>query len=160
MTLIGYPAAEGNGSLIYSPYTFAICSGSEYKDVAWEFISGLLSKETQIEIADDYLTTRFAFPVRKDALERQFVYWWKEGSWNDSIRSGQFMRERHKGLTEEELEPILHLIQNADTALRVSPDIDEIIEEEAIFYFDGTKPVEEVVDIIENRIRTYVNEMK
>lgn len=61
---------------------------------------------------------------------------------------------------DKEIEPIRNLIQNADTALRVSPDIDQIIEEEAAFYFNGTKPVEEVVDIIANRVRTYVNEVK
>lgn len=39
-----------------------------------------------------------------------------------------------------------------------SPEIDQIILDEAALYFDGTKTVAEVVAVIVDRLRTYVLE--
>lgn len=155
VTYIGYPTAEGNGNLIRCFNTLAINSGSEHKDIAWDFITILLSEESQISIVKDIST--WAFPVRKDALEECFVLTQK-WEWNDLLRKYYFIRDREETVTDEEIEPIRNLIQNVDTAWRESPDIDKIIYEEAALYFSGVKPVEEVVDVIENKIKIYVNE--
>ena len=160
VTYIGYPVAEGNGNLIRSPYTFAINSGSGYKDIAWKFISTLLSEEVQMRMEKDYSTK--GFHIRKDALEYHLTWVRENTSAYLMTAGGSYAEYRFNpgDLREEDIEPVRSLIQKADKAVYVLPDIDRIIEEEAIFYFDGTKPVEEVVDIIENRVRTYVNEMK
>lgn len=162
VTYIGYPTVEGNGNLIVSSQTFAINSGSKYKDISWKFISTLLSKESQMRMEKNYTT--MGFHLRKEALEEHFSYIKKNASGyamclliSDHYTAIKFNLGDVK---EEHIDQIRSLIQNADTTLITLPDIDKIIEEEAIFYFNGTKPVEEVVDVIENRVRTYVNEMK
>jgi ABC-type glycerol-3-phosphate transport system substrate-binding protein len=155
VTFIGYPTEGRNGNLIYSDDTFAINSRCEHKDIAWAFICGLLSEETQIMIG------KGGFPIRKAALEEHFevvkTYHDDDVLWTPG---GIFRRESNRELTEEEIAPVRDLIQNVDTAWHELPYVDQIIEEEADFYFSGTKPVEEVVDVIENRVRTYVNENK
>lgn len=161
VTFIGFPAEEKNGHLLYSLCTFAISSSSEHKDIAWKFISTLLSEEAQMRMEKDYSTK--GFHIRKDALEAHFE--WAMENYDVysfyNISGGAFSYRDIPGkMTKEDLAPIRKLIQNADTMLTISPDIDQLIEEEAIFYFNGTKPIEEVVDVIENRVRTYVSEMK
>ncbi|WMC93052.1 ABC transporter substrate-binding protein [Kineothrix sp. MB12-C1] len=155
VTFIGYPTVQGNGNLINCEWALAINSSSKYKDTAWTLISMLLSEEIQAKIERDLGS--MGFPIRKDSLEEHFIHV-AEWEYNDFLINYNFLRQSGKPAIEEEIEPIRNLIQSADTAFRSSPDIDKIIEEESIFYFNGTKPVEEVVNVIENRIRTYVNE--
>lgn len=158
---IGYPTEGRNGNLIYSSGTFAISSSSEHKDIAWKFISALLSKEAQRRMENDYSTK--GFHIRKDALEYHFSYCKED---YDSyvyyvyLTSGDGFsyRDIPGELVEEDIEQVRDLILNADTVLMISPDIEEIIDEEASFYFSGTKPVEEVVDVIANKVTIYVNE--
>lgn len=160
-TFIGFPAEAGNGHLIYSMNIFAINSRSEHKDIAWKFISTLLSKEAQMRMEDDYTTK--GFHTRKDVLEEHLA-WAMENSSLYCVKTinGEYYtyRDIQGEITEKDIQQIRDLIQNTDKALMISADIDQIIEEEASFYFSGTKPVEEVVDVIENRVRTYVNETK
>ncbi|WMC93050.1 extracellular solute-binding protein [Kineothrix sp. MB12-C1] len=165
VTFIGYPTEDGNGSLIISDNTYSINSDSEYKDVAWEFISTLLSDKGQ-EIM------RFGdVPLKKDkwSLVTHAISWTENsivrsasmiGDSDDSTNDIAYYFPAGSKASSEDAQRILDLIQNADTAVHISPDIDKIIQEEAVFYFNGTKPIEEVVDVIENRIRTYVNEMQ
>lgn len=165
VTFMGYPTATGNGNLIYSRRNFAITSSSEHKDIAWKFLSGLLTEEGQIRLEDDF--SMKGLRIRKDVLEYHFA--WSKGYWPADFGVPHFIHERTNDpvayralgeVPEEAFEPIRNLIQSVDTAVRSSPELDQMIEEEASFYFNGTKSVEEVVDIIENRVRTYVNENK
>jgi cell fate (sporulation/competence/biofilm development) regulator YmcA (YheA/YmcA/DUF963 family) len=50
----------------------------------------------------------------------------------------------------------------ANTNKAVSYDIEmmEIVEEEAQSYFEGKKDVNEIVQIIQNRCTTYINEKR
>ncbi len=164
VTLIGYPVADGNGNLIYSENTFAISENCEHRDVAWSFISYLLSEEYQFEMADAVLETDL--PVRRDAQERfcnlmleRTGYREISGLYFIASEAGQFSYQNWlQYSTEEDMEQFYDLIEKLDTAWRPSLDIDQIIEEEAAYYFNGDKPLEEVVDVIEDRIKTYVYE--
>ncbi len=164
VTLIGYPVEGGNGNLIFSEKTFAISENCEYKDVAWSFISYLLSEEFQFKMA--YAVIDTDLPVRRDAQE-MFCDLMMERTGNRATigvyyiasEAGQFSyRDWISYYTEEDVERYLNLVEKLDTAWRPSLVVDKIIEEEAAYYFNGDKPLEEVVDVIENRIKTYVYE--
>jgi hypothetical protein len=61
--------------------------------------------------------------------------------------------------TSEEVELTLKLLQKArPVSERLSDAVINIIQEEAAAYFQGQKSVEEVADIIQNRLQNYMNE--
>ncbi|MCL2255000.1 MAG: hypothetical protein FWC09_11215, partial [Lachnospiraceae bacterium] len=67
--------------------------------------------------------------------------------------------ERH-GATDEEIKQFLDLLDTANEIRIYDMQIDSIIKEESEYYFNGNKSVDEVVNIIENRVGVYVKETK
>ncbi len=164
VTLIGYPSGGRSGSLARSYNSFGISQNCQHKDVAWSFLSTLLMEEYQADMVDAVMYTKI--PIRKDAVERAFDYdIYLDGYRNHSDyvyyifnESGFSYQNWQWYFTEEDQQPLLDIINNIDTAWRPVDEIDAIIEEEAAYYFSGDKPLEEVVDVIEDRIKTYVYE--
>ncbi len=162
-TLIGYPSGGNSGNLARSKNSIGINQNCQHKDVAWSFISSLLSEEFQANMTEALIYINF--PIRKDALAIEFKEVIDERGYQEEIFG--FYIDNEAGfsydnwlwyLTEEDQQPILDMIDNIDTAWRPVFAIDAIIEEEAAYYFSGDKPLEEVVDVIEDRIKTYVYE--
>ncbi len=160
ITYIGYPSEEGNGHLIQSYTTFSISANSKHKDIVWSFISTLLGEAAQMRMEKDFSTK--GFQIRKNVLDYHFSWVMENTSsyilFTTSDTSFPTYHFNPGDVREEDILPVRNLIENADTVVMILPDIDKIIEEEAHFYFNGTKPLEEVIDVIENRVRTYVNE--
>ena len=63
-----------------------------------------------------------------------------------------------KGLTQEQLDQITNYIQTIDTSYKYDEKIFEIIEEETTPFFEGAKSAKEVADIIQNRVKLYMQE--
>lgn len=144
VSFVGYPAEDQNGYLIDSKSSLAIRAKCPDKDVAWEFISSLLTEECQ----ERNMRTNAArdFSIMKDMLERQLRLEWTPNFY------GSFK--------EEDTIPVRELIASADTLRTSDRQINTIIAEEAPSFFSGIKSAEEVADVVENRIRIYVNEIK
>jgi multiple sugar transport system substrate-binding protein len=60
--------------------------------------------------------------------------------------------------TEEEA--FRNLVANTNKAVSYDIEMMEIIEEETQAYFEGKKDVNEIVQIIQNRCTTYMNEKR
>ncbi len=160
IAFIGYPDDNKNGHLIQSYNTLAISTGSQHKEIAWSFISTLLSKDSQMRMEESYHSAQ-GFSIRKDVLEIHFD-WVMENSSSFFLATNSGGTATYRfvpgDVREEDIQKIRTLIQSADTVRTYSPEIDQIILDEAALYFDGTKSVSEVVAVIENRVRTYVLE--
>lgn len=167
VTFVGYPVAERNGNLFYAEVVLGINANGKNKDLAWSFISMMLSKESQARVLTEGWNLR-GFSARSDVLEAQLeqlqeiasypdnnVYWISSSG---NLDNGYSHRET-RTVTDEEIDVMRTLIHSVNRRWSPPSAIDKIIEEEAMFYFGGDKPLEEVVDIIENRVRTYVSEM-
>lgn len=61
---------------------------------------------------------------------------------------------------KEDVQAVLDIISSADKKLTWDSQINNIIFEEAGAFFSGSKTVEEVADIVENRVKIYISEMK
>ena len=143
----------------------AINSHSAQKEGAWEFLDFLLKEEAQKDC--------FNIPLRRETFqewineqlarssEERHVYIDGEnritGEWEEIARYGkedrEFLEKEKIPYFEKMLEEARHL------PIRPVPVID-IICEEAEQYFNGSKSVEEVVSVIENRVNLYLNERK
>ena len=165
VSYVGYPSENGNGSLI-SPSTFlAISSKCTEKEIAWKFISSMLSDEILSERTYDQ-----NLPVRKTALEKQIekameITYDADGkelvnkSFAFSYGATSFSIDAY-ACTEEEINVIRDLIAKADKLHNLDLQIHKIIMEEAGGFFNGNKTAAETADVVENRIQVYMSEMK
>ncbi|MDE6063981.1 MAG: extracellular solute-binding protein, partial [Lachnospiraceae bacterium] len=154
--LTGIPGERG-GMHEVTMDTLAINAASENKDGAWEFLCFLLQEKVQAELGRDFMHIRF--PVN-----RQVFYTvgnemcghyigvtmraWDDPEWE--IESEEF--------TEDQLEDLNALFAKAVFFPWRTREILSIIEEETALYFDGSKGMEETIDIIQNRVQLYLDE--
>ena len=150
---MGYPNKEGNGSYFSIDTQIGICSKSNVKDGAWEFIRMLLSYEYQEQYADLNKGMN-RVPVRSDCFDLLM----------DCLSNPQgdiegFDEEKGVISAEQEKE-FRNLINNTHEVSSYNIEVMKIIEEEAQSYFLGKKDVNETVQSIQKRCTTYMNEKR
>jgi ABC-type glycerol-3-phosphate transport system substrate-binding protein len=160
VTFIGMPTEEGSGSAINYETGFSISEQCQNKEAAWEFIKGFFTEEAQEE--DNYY-----FPVRISSLEKKEQEAWKNPTYTDENGNEVEYYDTYyvngeeveaQPLTPEETGMIKDFLMSLDTVAGYDDSILNIINEEADSYFSGQKTVQEVVDIIQNRVKVYINE--
>lgn len=173
-TYIGYPGVGGNGSLLTGLQgTYAICSKSEHKDAVAEFVLSQITKPYDKEDWQSY-----GFPSLKSELDKYITetitvryitdengdpildadgnpipegggggFGW--GDWSYDYRQS----------TQEDADELMHLLDDIQTlSLSTNNTIFQMIYEEAEFYFNGQKSLDEVASIIQNRVGLYLME--
>lgn len=166
MTFIGYPDADKEGSYFSFYSNMGIYSKSDVKDGAWEFIRTFMTKEYQGKQVSSGNT--WNTPTRKDALElrnkiamatKKFKdEYGNEHEPTDSSWGWDDFEVKVKPSTQEEVDMYMDLIDNTKKVGGWNQAIFDIIIEESKAYFSGDKSVDEAADIIQNRVKTYVNE--
>ena len=149
MVMVGYPAEDGMASYLRMG-TIAMNADSAHKEGVWQFIRFLLAEENQKLVLSDNL-----LPVH-------------EGVLSDSVNesSGQDYRTIMQGreieviISQEILDRFWECLDNAKPVSNRTKQVLAIIQEEAELYFTGDKSIEEISDIIENRVRLYLAEME
>lgn len=150
---MGYPNKGGNGSYFSIDTQIGICSKSDVKDGAWEFIRMLLSYEYQEQYAD-LSKGMNRVPVRSDCFDLLM----------DCLSNPQgdiegFDEEKDVISAEQEKE-FRNLMNNTHEVSSYNIEVMKIIEEEAQSYFLGKKDVNETVQSIQKRCTTYMNEKR
>ncbi len=171
-TTIGFPGVGGNGSVINAAGSaYAICSKSEYKDAAADFIVSTLTADTT--------WGDFGFSVLQAELEQYFEeettveyildengdpYLDEDGNPIVSGSGGGIgymdgWEYWYEPCTEEDVEEFYGILNGA-VAVNTSgnSEILTIIEEEAASFFSGQKTVDDVAEIIQNRVSLYLSE--
>ena len=162
ITFVGFPTAEGNGSIItISSNAFAMSSRSAYKDAAWEFIRYYLTDEYQnSEELYEMPIVKSAFE-KKAALAMEKPYWLDENGnkveYDDTyyINNEEIIMEP---FTQEEVDEISEFIFSVNKVSRFDDEIRKIILEEAESFFAGSKSAQEVAKIIQSRAQIFIDE--
>lgn len=144
ITLIGYPEAGGNGSVIIPVAQYAVFDASPNKEGAWEFLKYFYSEEYQNGI----VSSGYNFPVRLSSLALAAENAKTE---SDGIDYG--------ANTDEDNQRIYDLLNSAAGGV-IENDIIifNIIEEETMTYFSGQKSAEQAAETIQNRVQNYIDE--
>lgn len=164
VSFIGYPSESGGGFLAQAYSSIAINAGSRYKEAAWEFVRTLLTTEYHMQ------DTLYGFSIRRDGLEKQFEKSMEANYETDAngnkqeiskgaISTGSIVLDMYAS-TPEEITLIRNLIESVDKIRDTDDQINTIISEEAQMYFSGAKTAEEATDVVENRIKIYLDETK
>ena len=168
ITYIGYPNKEKEGSYFLVTNAMGINSQSEQKDAAWNFIRTFITKEYQHK----NVSILPGEPSRKDALEykNKIASITEAETFTDEYGHTNYPVSTRYGFgdvfidiepaTPEDVDTYMKVIDNTKKVGMVNNDIYNIICEECASYFSGDKSVDEVANIIQNRVKTYVDEQR
>ena len=133
MVFLGYPSAPGNGGDLVMMDCMGILTTAGNPEGAWEFLRTLYLPEIQA------FASGLQLSIRKDLFYEE---------------NRKYM-ESH-GVTEEEIAAAEAIVLGAcSRTVYDNPAIDIVIEEAEAF-FSGDKTVQEVAEIIENRVKIYL----
>ncbi len=163
ITFIGYPNKDKDGSYFSFDNQLGIYSKSKVKDAAWEFLKTFLTKEYQGDRNNLYSN-----PTRQDAFDMLVKsktatekYTDELGNEVEPLESGWGWDDLNVDigpLTDKQAQMYIDLVNNTDKTGEYNDEIGNIITEEAKAYFSGQKSLDETADVIQNRVKTYVNE--
>ena len=146
---VGYPSNAESGTVLRCYYQWAISGQTQYRDGAWQFIKSLFDHENQ--------RTGVYFPVIRADFEDMI---------SDAMNFSESMAYTLANgvsvgihaMTEAEADELRELVDNATLIISAHDDGDNIINEEAQYYFAGTRSAEETAAIIQDRVQLYLDE--
>ncbi len=172
VTFIGYPNDSGSfGSYLVANGAVAMTTKCRDKEGAWKFLEYYLTQE-------ESSWYRFGFSADKEIFEKeaaeaaeiQYVLDENgnpyldengepivEGGGSSVAYEDGFTYEYHH-TTQEEVDTLLRLVENAGVSSEADGQVIRIIMEEAAGYFAGQKSVDEVCGAIQSRVKLYVSE--
>lgn len=171
MTCIGFPAMDGSSGTMMAAYgTYGITTKATRKDGAWQFIESILQKSDSFD--------SWGFPAKKAELEKMAkeavtVQYLTDENGNPRLDQdgkpieigvgGSMGYEdgwsyEYRRATQDEVDLVMELINDAKPFTMSQSKVLEIIDEEAAGYFAGQKDLDSVVKVIQSRIQNYVDE--
>ena len=147
---------EGCFAMLSDDVSMMVNHYGEHKDGAWEFLCFLLREETQ----ERGRSFSGGYPANKAAFENLLSKERAEGPVKRKVTGGAVTAGDGKPLTEQDMEEMRQILEEARYPVFQTEEILDIICEEAQVYFDGVKSVEQVADVIENRVELYLKEHK
>lgn len=157
----GYPNVSGNGALIVPKEQFSIFTNSENPDMAWEFIKIFFTEEYQSEMIKSYPVS---FPAQTDLLNNmmentKFPYS-DTNPYGANIIGYDFEgNEIECGIpSQESLDYIMEIINNAETLYLPNMNIENIFFEEYWQYESDGQDINTMSKNIQNRVNIYLNE--
>jgi len=162
VTFIGFPAAQGNGSVVEPSYlSLALSAKSKNLDGAWEFVRYYLTDEYQTsDELYDFPVSKEAFLAKaKKATERP--YWIDENGEKVEYDETYWINNEEvilEPFTQEEVDKICEFIYSVTKTSDFKDEIRKIITEEAQYFFEGQKSAREVAGVIQSRAQVYMDE--
>lgn len=166
ITFIGYPNKDKEGSYFNFNTTMGVYSKSDVKEGAWEFIRSFMTKEYQGKQVGNGMMS--GNPTRQDCFDMMIKAKTTTESYTDEFGQEIHPLDSSWGwddlevkivpLTDKEAQLYKDLVNNTKKSGGYNNALIGIIQEESKTYFAGEKSLDETVNIIQNRIKTYVNE--
>ena len=147
---------DGCHAVSYPLYTMAVNANSPNKEGAWEFIAFLLGEEIQ------YREEAYLPPVHRESFDKwlEWELWWLTEPRFEDNGKGCIPVYHGENTSDEKVEAYKKAIEDArPLPMRTAPIL-AIIQEEAKDYFNGSKRVEEIIQVINNRVQLYLDERK
>lgn len=145
VSFVGYPSADKSGLACNVEQSFAISAESSNQEAAWEFVKGFLTEESQ--------SAQYSIPILQSVLDKKI-----DAALNPPEQPGGYDMYYGYELTQEDADKLLNLIGAVSSKTESDQQILAIILEEVPAYFNGQKTEQDVAAIIQNRVKTFVNE--
>ncbi len=157
---IGYPSSNRNGVFLSdNGKGYVLTAQSAYKEVLWQIMKKIVMNSKLAE--SGWPAYRPLFEEACDRAKEKKMEVTPDGEEAEQAKL-EFvyggMEFKIYAATEEEIAAIKRLINKAEPMQPCSVKIENIIIEEANAFFNGQKNVDEVAEVIQNRVLVYVNE--
>ena len=159
---VGFPSMSGNaGSAIFLNSGFAISAKSDDPDGAWQFVRTLLLPEYQDHAED--------FPVRVSSLEKKAereMNMSGNDSYSSVITMGDFALSSTKFVSDigkpaqSDIDRINLLVKSVSRLSLYNDTVRNIVSEEAGAFFAGDRTSREAAEMIQNRVKLYLEEQQ
>lgn len=166
LVYVGYPNEAKSGGIFKLNTKFALSSQSNHKEGAWEFIRTFLLKDYQWkDLGDCYMpVTQEMFEAKLKEMTATEPYINIFGEEVEPVEEytvewGDLAVEMGVP-SQEDIDIYMDLINNTKYCAENDIVIEDIIMEEAQNYFMGRKKLDKTVEIIQDRVTTYINEKK
>ena len=150
---IGIPNNSGKNLASISLPICAVNSKTDHSDVVCNLIREMMLSEEE---------NRNGFSVVKRVFENQLQEATKEKKESDinyyGIDEANDVTVKMEPLSQDEVQKIYDYVLSIKTLNPRNEVVEKIINEEAAAFFCGQKTLEEVVELIQNRVTTYLNE--
>ncbi len=153
-SIMGLPSLQGTCQRLSCQGSVGISSSCEKPDEAWRFVKILLSDDIQ-----KYMGLDGTWSVNREILRSSLHKGISET--NSELESMGFFSDGSSGMhpIDEGIADIY--VEMMDTALpcvEVDPDINIVLLEEIQSYLAGDRSLDDVIPVMDNRIRTIVSE--
>lgn len=159
---VGIPNVTGSSHVFVNiSEEYVMNSASKNKNGAWSFIKTLLSEEYQTESIGSQ------FPSNVNALQEKAEYAMEpimetdeEGNEFEQIRPGAQEGFDYYAALPEHVDQIIEMINNTEVIENAAVDWINLVMEDAQYYFEGLKSLEEVTALIQDRAEKYIAEKR
>ena len=160
ITMIGFPSANGDGSVIWPNLRLALSAKSKNSEGAWEFLRTFLLDEYQQSIEYGFpLSVKHLDEKVKEAMEKP--YYMDENNNKVEYDETSFVNGVElviSPITRERADEIIAELYSFTQLYRADDTLLNIVREETGSFFAGQKSAKEVASIIQSRVQIYVNE--
>lgn len=160
VSYIGYPSSNRNGVFLSdNGKGYVITAQSAYKEVVWQIMKKIVMNSKLAESGWPAYQ-----PLFEEACNRAKEKKIEVTSDGEEVEQAKLefsyggVEFKIYAVTEEEIATLKRLINKAEPIRPYSVKIENIIVEEADAFFSGQKNVDEVAEIIQNRVLVYMNE--
>ena len=159
--LMGFPSESGSGPLIVVSDSVAVSAATSYEEDCRAFVRLLLSDDVQTMFANSY-----GIPVNREAQHavcEPFAD--RNNRWYQALMTlYQPAQLEQYGYAQAMIDPDLlqqqidGYIESAAGIRMMDAPVEIIVREEIQAYFAGQKTIEQTMELIQNRVDTFVNE--
>lgn len=161
-TFIGYPTGDGSvGSSFFPSNMFAMSSTCRNKEAAWDYLRGTLLPQYSWNAMKEAISSRSVrLPVNRADYDLQIRALMDTS--NNRVRRGLVGLDDDglPPMTEEEVARFQDFYDHIDKIDRCDQNVYDIVWEQCGAYFAGDKTLDETIELIQRRVKLYVNEIR
>ncbi len=162
MIYVGFPSDDRQGSAFSVENGLAMSSKCQHKDAAWQFLRRMLTGE------NDY---GWGFPMSKSAFDSYMEEAMTPDTWTDEngnvieFPKVEYMDSNGESvqimaMSQESYDQFMELLNNTTKMTDYDESIMEIVMSEAAPFLAGKATAEKVADLVQSKVRLYVNEQR
>ena len=159
--VIGLPIDGTNGITLSPSSIMGISEKSQHKEVAWDFIKSCFTEEFYEEYDYGFPSVEAVMDKKiEEAMQKPYYMDGDEKVYYDETIWLMDREEKIDPITKDKALELKDFVVKATSVYTWDEELNKIIDEETQGYFEGQKNVEEVANIIQSRLRIYINEKK
>ena len=163
ITYVGYPSSDGSGSSFSLQDSYAMSSKCANKEGAWEFMRQFLTEKYQEESWGNLPTNQARMDaMMKEAMTQETTTDENGNIINVPLTTWYVDDQEYEvyAMTQEQADELMQIINSTHKISRYDENISGIIGEEVEAYFAGQRSVQDTANMIQSRVKLYVNEQR